>query len=428
METHNSTHPGVTEAVDHLFRREAGRMVATLTRYLGTGNLHLAEDVVQDAMAKAMQTWPFTGIPSNPSAWIIQTARNRAIDQMRRSHIWTDRLQLLTPYIQECLARASATPAALFEEEIRDGRLRMMFACCHPDLPPEVQLALTLKTLCGFGEAEIAAAFLTTPGAIAKRLVRGRQTLREKGISMELPSTSELVSRLDLVLQVLYLLFNEGYKSSHGDALVDEDLCAEAINLAESLVHHPVGRQPKTQALLALMYFGAARLPARLDAHGNILLLEDQDRSFWDRSKIGTGLCCLEASGAGDELSRFHFEAGIAAQHCLAPSFATTNWRQILSLYDSLAEMDDSPVVALNRAVAFSKVYGAKAGLDTLTSIAHRPAFVSYYRYPAVVGHLWQEAGDFTKAATYYRRALDLATVPAERAFFEKRLAHLKTM
>ncbi|HKB90021.1 MAG TPA: sigma-70 family RNA polymerase sigma factor, partial [Opitutaceae bacterium] len=273
METHNSTHPGVTEAVDHLFRREAGRMVATLTRYLGTGNLHLAEDVVQDAMAKAMQTWPFTGIPSNPSAWIIQTARNRAIDQMRRSHIWTDRLQLLTPYIQECLARASATPAALFEEEIRDGRLRMMFACCHPDLPPEVQLALTLKTLCGFGEAEIAAAFLTTPGAIAKRLVRGRQTLREKGISMELPSTSELVSRLDLVLQVLYLLFNEGYKSSHGDALVDEDLCAEAINLAESLVHHPVGRQPKTQALLALMYFGAARLPARLDAHGNILLL-----------------------------------------------------------------------------------------------------------------------------------------------------------
>src|ERR1035437_5363062 len=255
--------PEVTRLLDHLFRRESGRLVAILTRHFGVAHLHLAEDVVPDALVRAMQTWPFTGVPQTPSAWPPQTAKNRAIDATRRGQLWRGKQPELMPLVEDCLQSALTVPPPLFEDEMRDSQLRMMFVCGHPGLPVEAQVALTLKTLCGFGEREIAAAFLETEAAVTKRLVRARQFLREQGVAVDLPPAAELAPRVDMVLQALYLLFNEGYKASQGDSLLRTDLCAEAIRLAELLGEPPLGDRPATRALLALIDLGAARLPAR---------------------------------------------------------------------------------------------------------------------------------------------------------------------
>ena len=414
--------PEVTRLLDHLFRREAGRLIAILTRHFGVAHLHLAEDVVQDALVRAMQTWPFTGVPQNPSAWLLQTAKNRAIDATRRGQLWRGKQPELMPLVEDCLQSALTVPPPLFEDEMRDSQLRMMFVCGHPGLPVEAQVALTLKTLCGFGEREIAAAFLDTKAAVTKRLVRARQFLREQGVAVELPPAAELAPRVDMVLQALYLLFNEGYKASHGDSLLRTDLCAEAVRLAELLVEHPLGDRPATRALLALMHLGAARLPARIDGDGGLLLLAEQDRTRWDQAEIKRGLRHLAASGTGAAMTRYHLEAGIAVCHCLAPSFAETDWKQIVALYDLLLELDGSPIVALNRAVAVAQVRGQRAGLEALDRIKNRAALENYHLLHAVAGQLWLDAGDKTQAATCFRRALELAALPAERALLEKRL------
>ena len=414
--------PEVTRLVDHLFRREAGRLVAILTRHFGVEHLHLAEDVVQDALMKAMQTWPFTGVPQNPSAWLLQTAKNRALDHTRRHALWRGKQQELSPLVEDCLRTALAAPVPQFEDEIRDSQLRMMFVCCHPGLPPEAQVALTLKTLCGFGESEIAAGFLAGEAAMTKRLVRARQFLREQAIAFELPVAAELAPRVDRVLQVLYLLFNEGYKASRGDSLLRADLCDEAIRLAELLSAHPLGDRPTTHALLALMYFGAARLPARLDDSGGLLVLAEQDRSLWDQSRIGRGMRHLGLSGAGPAVGRYHLEAGIAACHCLAPDFTATDWRRIVGLFDELLRLDDSPLVALNRAVAVAQVGGPAAGLRALDAIKGRTALEDYHLYHAVAGQLLFDTGKTERAAVRFRRGLELARLPAERALLEKRL------
>ena len=299
-----------------------------------------------------------------------------------------------------------------------------MFVCCHPGLSVEAQVALTLKVLGGFGEREIAAAFLSSEAAIAKRLARARQFLRDRRVEVELPAIAELAPRVDAVLQTLYLLFNEGYKASHGDTLLREDLCADAIRLAELLVSHPLGNLPATHALLALMRFNSARLPARTDAEGGILLRAEQDRGRWDRAQIVQGLAHLSASAAGNEATRYHLEAGIAACHSLAPDEAATDWKQILSLYDQLLARDASPVVALNRAVALAKVHGPRAGLDALAAMPGRAALENYQllarSWPA---SFWLEAGEPGKAAASLRRAHELAAVGAERALMARRLA-----
>ena len=414
--------PEVTRLVDHLFRREAGRLVAILTRHFGIAHLHLAEDVVQDALVKAMQTWPFTGVPQNPSAWLLQTAKNRALDQTRRASVWRGKQLELSPQVEDYLQAALEAPAPRFEEEIRDSQLRMMFVCCHPGLPPEAQVALTLKTLCGFGESEIAAAFLTGEAAMTKRLVRARQYLREQAVAIELPVAAELAPRVERVLQVLYLLFNEGYKASRGDSLLRADLCDEAIRLAELLMAHPLGDRPATHALLALMYFGAARLPARLDDTGGLLVLAEQDRGRWDQSRIGRGMRHLELSGAGPVVGRYHLEAGIAACHCLALDFAATDWQRIVGLFDQLLRLDDSPLVALNRTVAVAQADGPVAGLHALAAIKGRATLEDYHLYHAVAGQLLFDAGRADHAAVRFRRGLELAKLPAERALLEKRL------
>ena len=395
-------------------------MVATLTRIFGVEHLTLAEDVVQEALARALQTWPFYGVPKNPAAWIMRASRNLALDVVRRQKVFRDK----QPEIVHLIEQSNPAPdTAVFpEQEIADDRLRMMFVCCHPLIPAEAQVALALKTLCGFSVAEISRAFLTTEAAIAKRLTRAKQKIREEHIPFEIPAGEELARRLDGVLQSLYLLFNEGYKASTGEKLVREEICDEAIRLTGLLAEHAAGNQPKTHALLALMLLNAARIPARVDGEGNLLRLQEQDRTRWNQSIIARGMFHFAKSAAGDEITEYHLQAGIAACHCAAPDYGSTDWRQILSLYDRLVQFDDSPVVALNRAIVVANIHGPKAGLDAVAAIQDLDKLNSYYLLYAVLGELEARLSHLQAAARHFRESLRLAEIKSERMFLSKRL------
>ncbi len=310
----------------------------------------------------------------------------------------------------------------MFEDEIKDDSLRLMFACCHPLIPLEAQTALALKTLCGLSPAEIAKAFLTSEAAIAKRLTRARQRIQEQGIPFEIPSGADLSVRLDGVLQIIYLLFNEGYKASSGENLVRADLCQEAIRLCALLADHPATRLPHTHALLALMLMDAARLPARTDSEGNMLRLQDQDRGLWNRNMIARGIMHLSQSAIGDDLSSYHLQAGIAACHCMAPDYESTDWRRILSLYNKLAGINSSPVVELNRAVAVAKVDGPQKGIEAVEAIQARGNLESYYLLHAVLGEFQSQLRRYPQASRHWQQALQLAVLPSEQAFLRQRL------
>jgi RNA polymerase sigma factor (sigma-70 family) len=414
----------ISHVVDHLFRHEAGKMVATLTGIFGLEHLTLAEDVVQEALARALQTWPFYGVPQNPAAWLMQTARNRALDVVRREKNFREKETEIIRFMEG----ENSTPdaAALSEQEIADDRLRLMFVCCHPLIAQEDQAALALKTLCGFGIPEIASAFLTTDAAIAKRLTRAKQKIREAKIPFEIPSGPELAQRLDGVLQSLYLLFNEGYKASAGDKLIREEICEEAIRLAELLANHPAGNQPKTHALLALMMLNAARTPARVDDEGNLLRLRDQDRAKWNAALIARGMFHLAQSAAGSEMSDYHLQAGISACHCTAGDYASTDWRQILSLYDRMLEFNPSPVVALNRAVALAEVNGPRAGIEAVNGIPNLKSLESYHLLHAVLGDFEWQLNRLPIAALHFQKAMELADLKSEQTFLAKRLQACK--
>jgi RNA polymerase sigma-70 factor (ECF subfamily) len=348
----------VSQVVEHLFRHEAGKMVAILTGIFGTEHLTLAEDVVQEALARALQTWPFYGVPKNPSAWIMRVSRNLALDVVRRQKVFRDKEAEIIRLIEQ--PDSLPDVPAFADSEIADDRLRMMFVCCHPVVPADAQAALALNTLCGFSVTEISRAFLATDAAMAKRLTRAKQKIREAKIPFEIPTGDELTRRLNGVLQALYLLFNEGYKASTGEKLVREEICQEAIRLTSLLVEHASGNQPKTHALLALMLLNAARIPARVDDDGNLLRLQEQDRTRWDQPMIAHGLFHFAQSAAGEEITEYHLQAGIAACHCAAKDYESTDWSQILSLYDRLVESDASPVIALNRAIVIANIRGAR--------------------------------------------------------------------
>jgi RNA polymerase sigma factor (sigma-70 family) len=423
--------PGdVAQIVEHLFRHESAKMIATLTRIFGIEHLTLAEDVVQEALARALQTWPFYGVPENPAAWIMRTSRNLAVDVVRRQKVFRDKepdiirfLEIEVSPTPPGAGNGADTGAAIFHEQgMADDTLRLMFVCCHPVISREDQVALALKTLCGFGITEIARAFLTTDAAIAKRLTRAKRKIREAKIPFEIPSGPDLARRLDGVLQALYLLFNEGYKASAGDKLVREDVCAEAIRLAGSLAEHPAGNRPKTHALLALMLLNAARAPARVDDEGNLLRLREQDRTKWNRTMIARGMFHLAQSAAGGEISEYHLQAGISACHCAAKDYASTDWQQILSLYDRLLDFDPSPVVALNRAVALAELRGPQAGIDAVNAIPNLKSLDSYYLLHAVLGDFEWQLNRLPIAALHFQKALELAAMKSERAFLAKRL------
>jgi RNA polymerase sigma factor (sigma-70 family) len=407
---------------EHLFRHEAGKLVSILTGIFGIDRLELAEDVVQESLLRALQNWAYYGVPRNPTAWLMQTAKNLALDLIRREKLFREK----QPQIEASFGLWAADPVSgdspRFDDEIKDSRLRLMFACCHPLLPQEAQTALALKTLCGFSPSEIAKAFLTSEAAIAKRLTRARQKIRELQIPFEIPAGEELASRLDGVLQILYFLFNEGYKASSGESLIKEQLCQEAIHLSVSLVEHPAADQPQTHALIALMYLDGARLSARVDQEGKIVRLKEQDRSLWNGAMIGRGLFHLSRAAAGEELGEYHLQAGIAACHCTAADDRSTDWRRILAHYDQWLAINDSPVIALNRAVAVAKVQGPKAGLNAIEAIQNRDRMDSYYLYHAVRGEFELQLTNDRIAAGHFRKALQLTEIKSEQMFLSERL------
>lgn len=407
--------------VDHLFRHHSAKIVASLTRVFGSHNLQLAEDVVQDALIRALQSWPFQGVPENPAAWLTQVAKNRAMDLIRRETVWSQKQAELERVLPQ--STAEIFPA---ESGETDDQLALILMCCHPAIPREAQLALTLKVACGFSVTEIARALLAQEEAIAKRIVRAKKQIRDRAITLDLPAPNQLPERLDAVSHVIYLLFNEGYSATQGENLLREDLCVEAIRLGQLLASHPRTNAPSVQALLALLMLQAARLPARIKAGGALALLAEQDRSLWNRRLIVAGLRHLGNAATGETLSRYHLQAEIAALHVAAANDAETDWQAIAALYEELYQLDASPIVLLNRAVAVARWQGAAAGIQLLAEIENHPSLRTYHLLPAVLADLWRQTGDGQKAASYYRKALDCNCTEPERQFLQQQLSRFQ--
>ena len=417
---------GVDGLVDHLFRRSAGRMVATLTRIFGPAHLSLAEEVVQEALITALQHWRMNAVPENPEAWLFQVARNRALDAIRRIKSLEEKVPAIAGWGRsQCGAGglAGAESIAGFAHEVDDDQLRMMLMCCHPAIPEDSRIALTLKTVGGFSVDEIARAFLTNREAVAQRIVRAKRLIRDEEIPMEMPSRSDLPQRLDSVLKVLYLAFNEGYAAHSGEDLIREDVAIEAIRLARIVALHPVAVSPQAHALLALMLFQAARSPARLDAGGELAILEEQDRSRWNRAMVAEGVKHLDCAGTGEVVTPYHLEAAIAGVHSTASSFKETDWEYILDLYDHLLAIKPSPVVALNRAVALAMLRGPEAGIAAVEQLASHDSLRDYPPLAVTLGQLWLRAGDRTRAAEYFNRALALPSTTPEKRFLLRKLS-----
>jgi RNA polymerase sigma factor (sigma-70 family) len=405
-----------------LFRQQAGKMTAVLSRILGFHNIDTAEELVQDTLLTALQVWSFRGVPRNPAAWLMTAARNRAIDHIRRER---SRLRASEDLQQQLRSEwtLSSTVSREFEESrIRDHLLRMIFTCCDPRLPLEDQVALTLKFPGGFSTGEIAAALICEEEAVRKRLYRARQRLREDREAFQMPPDSTLHSRLDAVLQVVYLIFSEGYKSADGQSLIRAELCEEALRLGSLLADYPPCSRPETFALLALMHFQAARLSARTYEDGSICQLEQQDRSAWDAGLIAEGFKFLDLSAAGAQLTRYHVEAAIAACHCGAPTFEQTDWPLIVSLYGKLVAIYDTPIVRLNRAIAVGFAEGPRAAIRDLEQLRDEGALARYYLLPASLGEFQMKAGELPSARTSFRQAAELCRSQKERDFLARRI------
>jgi RNA polymerase sigma factor (sigma-70 family) len=413
------------ELSEHLFRREAGRLVAALTRIFGVHNLVLAEDVVQDAFCRALEVWKVRGIPDNPSAWLMIVAKRRALDIVRRERTARTFAPELSRVLESEWTLAPTIEEAFTGSTIRDEQLRMMFSCCDPQLPEEVQVALVLNILCGFGASEIASAFLTSRAAMEKRISRGKKSLASSQRLFDL-SDAEFAPRLSAVMRALYLLFNEGYHGASADAAVRVELCEEAIRLTILLLESPQTAAPETQALAALMHLHAAKLPARLDSEGDLNPLLEQERSRWDTELVQQGLALLDRSAAGPVVSAFHIEAAIAAVHATARSVEDTDWGAIVGLYDRLMAIAPSPVVALNRAIAIGQRDGPEAGLEALRAIANPKRLGAYPFYPAAFGELELRRGNPEAAREHFSAAVRLARNDAERRFLEKRVRQVE--
>jgi RNA polymerase sigma-70 factor (ECF subfamily) len=417
----------VAPLVEHFFRHEAGRLVSVLTRIFGWRHFDLVEDMVQATLLDALQSWHVRGVPDNPSGWVHRIAKNKILDALRRDQIgqrvlgeWAALRSLTLP---ARLANEDGLDELFFDVEIEDSQLRMMFACCHPHLAREHQLALTLKALCGFGNAEIARALLVGEETVKKRLQRATRDLIDHQIALEPPATGELAGRLDSVHQVLYLLFNEGYSSSEGETAIRADLCEEAARLCHLLCSHPSFRTPATHALMALMLFHAARLEARLDQRGSVLLLEEQDRGQWDQRLIRRAQEFLAQSAEGTVITAFHLEAAIACHHCTAKSLAETDWPAILRLYDALLTLHHSPVYLLNRAIVVAQIEGPQAGIRVLDEAGQDPALRHYHLFEATLGDFYRRTGDLARARQHFEAARQKTASPFDRELIDRRLA-----
>ncbi|MBV8171562.1 MAG: sigma-70 family RNA polymerase sigma factor [Candidatus Eremiobacteraeota bacterium] len=406
---------------DRLFRRESGRMVAALTRIFGIHNLALAEDVVQDAFCRALEVWKLRGVPENPAAWLMTAAKNRALDVLRRERTARTYAPQLSRLLQTEWTLSPVVSEQFQPSAIKDDQLRMMFSCCQPSLPEDVQVALVLQLVCGFSVKELASAFLLSEAAMQKRLWRGKKALADSNELFDLEDGA-FPERLTAVHRALYLLFNEGYHSASSDAAIRADLCREALRLGALLLDNGLTATPGSFALCALFCFNAARLPARLDESGELAALDRQDRSRWDRALINRGQRYLESAASGEEVSEYHIEAAMAWIHASAPSAQQTDWAKIVSLYDALLRLRNTPVVALNRAVALAQLEGPARGLEAIDAIADKERLQEYPFYFAALGELESRAGRMTSAREHFTAAAALARNPVERRFLETRV------
>ena len=405
--------------VEHYFRHEYSRLVAILSRRVGVRQIEAVEDAVQSALMTALESWTIAGLPDNPSAWVFRVAHNELLGELRQQ---TSRRRILEQNADELVSTPEDGPECSLPGEVHDDLLRMLFVCCDETIPVESQVVLALKTLCGFGVREIALRLFTTEGNVYKRLGRARSSLRELPAHNGDLTDEQYSSRLSAVNKILYLLFTEGYLSSHAELAIRRELCNEAIRLARILAEYPVGQVPETYALLALMHLHVARMSARQDGSGGLLLLEEQDRSLWDRQDIRVGLEWLAKSAEGDGFSRYHAEAGIAAEHCLAPSFEETRWDRVVECYELLEQTTPSAIHKLNRAVAVAEWQGPAAGLAVLRGFEPPTWLARSYLWAAVLADLHRRCGN-TEASTRYRdEAFIGAPTLAIKEMLERRL------
>jgi RNA polymerase sigma-70 factor (ECF subfamily) len=407
----------VRESIESLYRVDSGRILATLIRLLG--DFDLAEDSMHEAFAAALDLWHKSGIPENPRPWLISTARFKAIDSMRRRARFDASQQDLIRHLE---AQSIQEPQQ--DEGIEDDRLRLIFTCCHPSIPPEAHVALTLREVCGLTTEEIARAFLLRPPTLAQRIVRAKAAIREQGIGFQMPLPSDLPERLSAVLQVIYLVFNEGYSAAAGTEIVRAELTREAIRLGRLICD--LLPEPEALGLLALMLLQESRRAARTSPVGDLILLEQQDRTLWDRAQMTEGIALVEKSLKTHRFGSYTLQAAIAAVHAEASSAATTDWRQIVMLYNRLARIQPSPVVELNRAVAIAMCEGPEAGLRLIERLLARGEMATYHLAHSARADLCRRLGRTTEARSSYQKALTLTQQEPERRFLEERLRHLK--
>lgn len=416
----------ITKLTDQLFRHEAGKMVAVLTKIFGTENLQLSEDTVQETFINAIRVWSLKGIPDNPSAWLFRAARNKAIDVLRKNK-FSRQIDFSDPgrtLLQSEYTLATSIEKLWQEDEIADDVLRMMFACCHPEIAAENQVTLMLKTLCGFSTTEIARAFVTSEDTISKRLYRTKEFFRLHKIKPAFPQPARLKASTEAVLRTIYLLFNEGYNSTHAEELIRKDLLTHAIYLCGLLCNNAHTQLPEVYAAMALMCFHAARISSRTDTAGEIVLLSRQDRSKWDTKLIEKGNDYLNKAAFGDSVSTYHIEAAIACEHCMAPSFDQTNWQQILQYYDMLAALNPSSVVLLNRLTVVFKVHGAAKALSAIETAPFKKEWEKNYLYHGLMGDIFA-ASNKTAARKAYEAAAGITKSEAEKKLLYKKVAQL---
>ena len=412
----------VSSTIETLYRSESGRVLATLVRLLG--DLDLAEEAMHEAFAVALESWPQTGIPGKPRPWLISTARFKAIDALRRRARLDGAQKDLVAHIESRVNDAPVLNDEIGDEEIEDDRLRLIFTCCHPALPPEGQVALTLREICGLTTEEIARAFLVTPATLAQRIVRAKSKIREAKIPYEVPSPQELPERLDAVLQVVYLVFNEGYSAAAGTEVTRAELTREAIRLGRLLTE--LQPEPEVIGLLALMLLQESRRAARTSPTGELILLEHQDRALWNREQIAEGVALVERALSSRRFGAYTLQAAIAAVHAEAESTAATDWRQIVALYNQLLKIQPSPVVHLNRAVAIAMCDGPLAGLAHIDALLEHGELANYYLAHSARAEMYRRLGRTNEARASYEKALALTQQEPERQFLQERIRQLK--
>lgn len=404
-----------TLMVDHLFRNESGKMTAILTRIFGFRHSDLVEDIVQETFLSALKTWPLKGQPENPSAWLMQVAKNKTLNALKRKSRSTE----LDDYHLE---KSHQIDQLFLDHEIKDSQLRMLFACCYPELPQKSQILLILKTLCGFSNAEAASALLMSPGAVKKAVYRAKMEVQKKYDTIPVPAVQDAKNKLDTVYTVIYLMFTEGYKRSHEENVISEDLCFEAARLATLLLELPDVNHGKTHALLSLIYFGMARFPARRGNYGEIIDLKLQDRSLWDKDFLSAATHHLRRSRISDSLTKYHLESTIASLHSSAPDFEQTDWKTIVSLYDKMLQIENSGIVRLNHAIALSKTEGPEVGLKALENINLQSLRDKEFLLYAAKAEMHAELGLYEKAKSYYQVACDMGVSKADKKFLQSKM------